>query len=174
MVKGLRIFPEPIRYASGSHNALIYTVLPCAPRIPARARSALVVDDCAKRLETQRGHVHDRMAPLCSKPWSCSSASVRAPYLALQAKRRTPVAFPAEWLKNGGGRDVYLPASSHQAAKPLGRYLDPPRLRFSLLSNRYFEHTVTTLGSDAFRVNRVGKNESAVKSPVTTLSTLAH
>ena len=92
----------------------------------------------------------------------------------LQAKQHMPIALPAEWLKNGGGRDVYLPASSHQAAKPLGRYLDPPRLRFSLLSDGYFEHTVTTLGSDAFRVNCVGKNEAAVKSPVTTLGTLAH
>jgi hypothetical protein len=34
----------------------------------------------------------------------------------LQAKRQTRVVFPTEWLKNGGGRDVCLPASAHQAA----------------------------------------------------------
>jgi hypothetical protein len=66
------------------------------------------------------------------------------------------------------------PPPPTELQKPLGSYLDTTRLRFSLLANRHFEDAVTTLSSDTFRVNRVGKNETAVKSPMTALCALAH
>ena len=66
-----------------------------------------------------------------------------------------------------------LAASALKLQRPLGRYLDPTRLRFCLLANGHFEDTVTTLGSDAFRINRIGKDEAAMKSPMRTLVALA-
>ena len=54
-------------------------------------------------------------------------------------------------------RDV-SPSPPIELQKPLGSYLDPTRLRFSLLANRHLQDAVTTLGSDTFRVNRIGKN----------------
>jgi hypothetical protein len=81
------------------------------------------------------------------------------------------------WIREGPeAADTWcLTASAPtELQKPLGSYLDPTRLRFSLLANRHFEDAFTSLGSDTFRVNRIGKNETAVKSAMTTLCALAH